>query len=154
MRFLLLAFSALAFAQEPAPAPIELTPAEKLFQEQMTNVTLTGYFTVGDAAETHEDKYTIEKVAKIKADLWSFAARIQYGKRDYRAVVQVPVMFAGDTPVITLNNYLIKGHGVFGARILIFNGMYAGTWGAKDHGGKMFGKIVRNEPTQGIESAK
>jgi hypothetical protein len=55
------------------------------------------------------------------------------------------VKWAGDTPVLTLSNYLIKGQGVYSARILIFNGMYAGTWGAQDHGGKMFGKIVKNE---------
>jgi hypothetical protein len=24
--------------------------------------------------------------------------------------------------------------------------MYAGTWGAQAHGGKMFGKIVKNDP--------
>ena len=59
--------------------------------------------------------------------------------------MEVPIKWAGETPVLTLANYLIKGHGVFSARILIYNGMYAGTWGAPDHGGKMFGKIVKNE---------
>ena len=33
------------------------------------------------------------------------------------------------------------------ARILIHQGRYAGTWGAPDHGGLMFGKIVKNEPS-------
>jgi hypothetical protein len=135
-------------ASQPAAAKVDLNAAEKQFQEQMTNVTLTGFFTVGDAAETHEDRYTVESVAKVKEDVWNFAAKIQYGAKEYKATVPVPVKWAGDTPVLTLNQYLIKGQGVYSARILIFNGMYAGTWGAQDHGGKMFGKIVKNDPAQ------
>ena len=58
--------------------------------------------------------------------------------------MQVPVKWADNTPVLTLESYLIQGQGVYSARILVFNGMYAGTWGAQDHGGKMFGDIVKN----------
>ena len=72
--------------------------------------------------------------------------RIQYNKKDYKATVKVPVKWAGDTPVLMLQNYLIQGQGVFSARILIHNGMYAGTWGNQKQGGKMFGKVVKNEP--------
>jgi hypothetical protein len=136
---------ALTSAQEATPGAA-LTAAEKQFQESMTNVTLTGFFTVGDEPGTHEDSYLIERVTKVKDDLWSFDARISYNKREFKASVEVPVKWAGETPVLTLSNYLIKGQGVFSARILIYNGMYAGTWGAQDHGGKMFGKIVKNEP--------
>jgi len=145
------ALSTLAFAQEVTPAPtsaivpVEMNGLEKDFQAAMTNVTLTGFFTVADTNETHDDKYTIEKVVKIKPDVWNFDARIQYGKRDFKATVAVPVQWAGDTPVLTLNQYLIQGH-VYSARILIHKGRYAGTWGASDHGGLMFGKIVKNEP--------
>jgi thiosulfate/3-mercaptopyruvate sulfurtransferase len=127
------------------PAAVELNAAEKRFQESMTGVTLTGFFTVGDSGETHEDRYTIGKIAKIGDDLWNFDASIKYGAREFKATVQVPVKWAGDTPVLTLQSYLIKGQGVYSARILVFNGMYAGTWGAQDHGGKMFGKIVKNQ---------
>lgn len=123
-----------------------MTPAEQQFQQAMTNVTLTGFFTSGESPEAKEDKYSIDRVTKIKEDTWNFEARIQYGTREFKATIPVPVKWAGDTPVLTLSNYLIKGHGVFSARILIYNGMYAGTWGAQDHGGKMFGKIVKNPP--------
>jgi hypothetical protein len=131
-------------AQEPSQ-PIEMTGDEKQFQASLTGVTLTGYFTVGDGAETHADKYTIEKLVKIKPGVWNFDARIQYGSRDFKATVAVPVEWAGDTPVLTLKQYLIQGQ-VYSARILIFGGRYAGTWGAQDHGGLMFGKVVKNEP--------
>jgi hypothetical protein len=131
---------------QPAPAtPLELNDAEKQFQAALTGVTLTGFFTVSDSAETHEDRYTVEKVTKIKPGVWNFDARIQYGNRDFKATVAVPVEWAGDTPVLTLKQYLIQGK-VYSARILIHNGRYAGTWGAPDHGGLMFGKIVKNEP--------
>ncbi|MDZ4797401.1 MAG: hypothetical protein SGI92_04520 [Bryobacteraceae bacterium] len=112
----------------------------------MTDVTMTGFFTVGDAGETREDRYTIKKIVKLADDLWNFDASIKYGEKEFNATVKVPVKWAGDTPVITLANYMIKGQGVYSARILIHNGMYAGTWGAQAKGGKMFGKIVKNTP--------
>lgn len=143
MRWAIFLLALCGFAQD---TPVVLTPLEKQFQESLDNVTLTGWFTVGDAGDTKEDKYTIEKVTKVKDGVWKFDARIQYNKKDYRAAVEVPVLWAGETPVLTLKSYLIPGQGVFSARILIHNGMYAGTWGAQDHGGKMFGKIVKNPP--------
>ena len=146
MLLLITALGLAALAQETAPPPaIEMTAAEKKFQEQMTNVTLTGFFTVGDSKDAQEDRYTIERVTKIKEDVWNFEAKIEYNKKEFKATIPVPVKWAGDTPVMTLNNYLIKGHGVYSARILVFNGMYAGTWGAQAHGGKMFGMIVKKD---------
>ena len=142
-----LSLAAALFAQTQDPPPPPLTAAEKEFQEAMTNVTLTGYFTVGDSGEPHDDRYIVERVSKAGDDIWNFDARIQYNKKDYKATVKVPVKWAGETPVLMLQNYLIQGQGVFSARILIHNGMYAGTWGSQKQGGKMFGKIVRNEPS-------
>lgn len=134
-------------ASAPA-AEAPMNAAEKQFKESMSNVTLKGFFTAGDAPETKEDGYIIGKITKIGDDLWAFEATIEYNTRPFKATVNVPVKWAGDTPVLTLSNYLIKGHGVFSARILIYGGMYAGTWGTQSQGGKMFGKIVKNEPAQ------
>lgn len=146
--FVLLA-AAFALAQETAPPPLELNAAEKQFQESLNNVTLVGYFTQGDGAELHDDKYVIERVTKIKEDTWKFEARIQYNKKDFKVGMNLPVKFAGDTPVISLTNFAVPGFGSFTARVVMYNGEYAGTWGSagKDaHGGKLFGKIVKNEP--------
>ncbi len=134
---------AAAMAQESAPS-VEMTPAEKQFEEMLNNVTLTGFFTVGDSPDTRPDRYVIERVTKVKEDVWTFEARVQYNNKEFKAAIPVPVKWAGDTPVLMLANYSIPGQGVFSARILIYNGMYAGTWGAQDHGGKMFGKVVKN----------
>lgn len=144
MRILLaFAFCAcLSLAQETKP--VEMNAAEKNFQESMTNVTFTGFFTVGDDPATHEDRYAIGKITKIGDDLWNFEASIKYGQKEFKATVKVPVKWAGDTPVLTLANYLIQGQGVYSARVLIYQGQYVGTWGAQDHSGKMFGKIVKN----------
>ena len=133
--------------QQPAPTapPVAMNDLEKQFQETLTNASLTGFFTVGDSAEARPDKYTIENLTKIDAETWKFDARIQYGGRDYRASVNVPVKWAGETPVLTLSQYAIPGQGVFSARILIHNGMYAGTWGNPTTGGKMFGMVVKND---------
>ena len=138
-----------AMAQDAAPPPMELNATEKQFQEALNNVTLIGFFTQGDTAELHDDKYVIERVTKVKEDIWKFEARIQYNKKDFKVAMPLPVKFAGDTPVISLTNFAVPGFGSFTARVVMYNGAYAGTWGsagANGHGGKLFGKIVKNEP--------
>src|SRR5262245_3019043 len=115
----LLAAMSLA-AQQTAPAStataiprapaVELNGAEKQCKESTSNVSLRGFLTVGDESQPKEDGYTIGKITKIGEDLWSFDASIEHNGRAFKAVVKVPVKWAGDTPVLTLSNYLIKGH--------------------------------------------
>lgn len=137
-------FAFAAFAQEAATP--QLNPAEKQFQEMLANVTLVGFYTRGDGKELLEDRYVIERVTKIKDDLWKFEARIQYNKKDMKMAMNLPVKFAGDTPVISLTNFGIPGSGNFSARVVFHDGAYAGTWAPTGKtGGKMFGKIVKNE---------
>jgi hypothetical protein len=146
---ILLFIGGFVLAQDAAPPPLELNAAEKQFQEALNNVTLIGYFTQGDGAELHDDKYVIERVTKVKEDTWKFEARIQYNKKDFKVAMPLPVKFAGDTPVISLTNFTVPGFGSFTARVVMYNGAYAGTWGsagANGHGGKLFGKIVKNDP--------
>ncbi|MBX9603504.1 MAG: hypothetical protein K2X35_21030 [Bryobacteraceae bacterium] len=135
-----------ASAQEAPPAP-SLTPAEKEFQESMNNVQLVGFFTTGDSEKLSGDKYTIERVTKVKDDTWKFEARIQYNGKDFKMGLPVPVKWAGNTPVIAVDNYTIPGYGTFNARVVIHQSDYAGTWSGtangKTWGGKMFGKIVK-----------
>ena len=145
---LFLSLGSFMLAQDTAPPAVELNDAEKVFQEALHNVTLLGYFTQGDSAELHDDKYVIERVTKVKEDTWKFEARIQYNKKDFKVAMNLPVKFAGDTPVISLTNFAVPGFGSFTARVVMYNGAYAGTWGsagANGHGGKLFGKIVKND---------
>ena len=93
-----------------------------------------------------EDKYTIESVTKGPGDLWWFKARIQYGGHDV-TVPSLPlkVLWAGDTPVITVDKMPFPGLGTYTARVLIYDNKYVGTWDGANHGGTLFGKIVKAE---------
>ena len=141
---LLLALLATFFltAQEPA-----LTAPERLFQESLTNVTLDGFYTNGNGGELKQDRYVIEKIGKASGNLWKFDVRIQYNGKDLAVALPVPILWAGDTPVVSLTNFTIPGSGTFTARVLFHDGAYVGTWaGANGHGGKMFGAIRKNAP--------
>jgi hypothetical protein len=131
-------------AAQPAPA-VEMTPVEQEFQKSMTNVILVGSYTVGDSTELHDDRYVIEGVTKVKDGLWKFAARVQYNKKDVPVAINVPVLFAGDTPVLSLPRQTVEGLGLYEARLLIYKNGYAGTWSGATGGGKMFGNIVKND---------
>lgn len=134
--------------QQPEPA-VAMSPGEQEFQQLMTNVVLQGYFTVGDGTELRNDRYVIDRVTKVRDGLWRFAARIQYNNKDMPVTIDVPVFFAGDTPVISLTRQAVQGMGTYDTRLVIYNGGYAGTWGGGAGGGKMFGNIIKNEPAAG-----
>lgn len=121
-----------------------MTPAEQRFQDSMRNVRLTGFYSAGDSGELRADKYVIERISKATGKLWKFEVRIQYNGKDLPIAIPVPIEWAGETPVVTLDHFTIPGSGTFSARVLFHDGAYAGTW-ARDggHGGKMFGKIEK-----------
>ena len=122
-----------------------LTAAEKAFQEALQNVTLTGLYTTGDGSELKQDRYVIEKIGKAGENLWKFDVRIQYNGKDIAIAIPVPILWAGETPVVTLTNFTVPGSGTFTARVLFHDGAYVGTWkSSAGHGGKMFGAIRRN----------
>jgi hypothetical protein len=147
MRLAVFLLPMLVRAQDTPP---ELNAAEKQFQDSMVNVKLTGYYTLGDSAELHDDSYVIEKVTKIKEDTWKFEAKILYNKKDFKVAMNLPVKFAGDTPVISLTDFTVPGFGKFTARVVFYNGTYAGTWSGvgAGHGGTLFGKIMKNDAPQ------
>jgi hypothetical protein len=138
------------------PAEPSQEELEKQFAEKMSGATLVGRFTVTGLADDKplaEDRYTLGTVKKLKGDLWSIEARIQYGGRDVKLTLALPVKWAGDTPVISVTNVAFPGLGTYSARIVIYEDQYAGTWGGKDHGGQMFGKIVKGEPASEAKGA-
>ena len=141
-------------AQPPAAAPPaadESKPAanrkelERKFAETMSGAVLVGHFTTtGKQAELPKpERYTLGKVSKLQGDLWQFETRIQYGDHDLKVPLAINVYWAGDTPVISLTKLAIPGLGTFTSRVLVYDGEYAGTWSAGDHGGHLFGKLER-----------
>lgn len=129
----------------PAKAP-DRAALEKEFAESMSGATLVGYFTTnGKESEQglKEEKYRLKSVKKLQGDFWLF--EYQYGDQGKAIPLSLEVKWAGDTPVITLTDFAISGVGTFTARVLFYRGEYAGTWSASDHGGRLFGKVVRKE---------
>jgi len=129
-------------ARKPSTDP--QADLEQKFQQMMSGVTLIGHSaSLKDESTAGEEKYIIEKVSKLGGETWLFNARIQYGSHDVPVPLPVTIKWAGDTPVITITNVTIPGLGTYTARVLLYQDQYAGTWSSKDHGGQVFGKIVR-----------
>jgi hypothetical protein len=119
---------------------------EKKFQETMDGATLVGRFTSrrGDKAEAGgEEKYGIKSVKKLYGDVWLFTAQIKYGNHDAEVPLPLRVLWAGDTPVITLDKFPVPGFGTFSARVLIYDNKYAGTWDGGNHGGVLSGRVTK-----------
>ncbi len=131
-------------ADKPAAKPLSQEELEKQFEETMSGATLVGTFTLGKPdGKLNEEKYTIESVKKLKNGKWQFKSRIQYGGKDMTVPLALDVQWAGDTPVITLTDMPVPGFGTFTSRVLIYRGEYAGTWSGGDHGGHLFGRIIK-----------
>jgi hypothetical protein len=119
---------------------------DKAFEQKMSGITLVGRSTAWKREGlSGEERYMIEKVRKLTGDTWLFQARLKYGSHDVPVPIPLTVMWAGDTPVITLTDLGIPGVGTYTARVLLYGDQYAGTWSGKDVGGQLFGRIVRNE---------
>jgi hypothetical protein len=131
-------------AESTKPTAAEL---ERRFEEQMHDVSLVGFFTASDkpSGKLSEDRYVIEKVVKDKDDIWTFHTRVQYGMHDVPLQLKVPVKWAGDTPVISVTKMSIPLLGTFSARVVLYEGQYAGTWSGAGHGGQLFGRIEKNK---------
>lgn len=131
------------FADETAERKAAL---EREFENTMSGATLVGFFTMdGASADSplREERYTIRKVTPLGNDRWRFDARVQYGNLDVTVPIPLSVLWAGDTPVITLTDMTIPGLGTYTARVLVYRGAYAGTWSGSNYGGQMFGRVER-----------
>jgi len=138
-----------------APAVADRTTLEKEFTESLSGATLVGYFTTNGQNEKglKEEKYKLKNVKKLRGDFWLF--EYQYGDKGAAIPLTLEVKWAGDTPVITLTDAAIPGVGTFTSRVLFYRGEYAGTWSAgADHGGKLFGKIVKEDAGEEEDNEK
>tara|TARA_Y100001934_G_scaffold275076_1_gene368740 strand:- start:405 stop:1079 length:675 start_codon:yes stop_codon:yes gene_type:complete len=120
----------------------------KRFEKTLTNAEMTGQFTiVGKEVPPIKESYTIHSVKKMsQGDYWVFTARIKYGKKDITLPMPLQVKWAGDKPVIYLDNVTIPGLGTFSSYTVIDGDKYAGTWQHGDVGGHMFGTITPAKP--------
>jgi hypothetical protein len=135
----------------PAPKPKTKLSQEELetkFKATLTKATLKGRWCGlkdGQLTPEKEDKYTIIGVNKLAGEAWMINARIQYGNKDFVAPIPVQVKWAGDTPVLTLDDVGMPGGGnSYSARVVIYDHTYAGTWSGGDHAGLLHG-VITNE---------
>jgi hypothetical protein len=124
-----------------------LAEREAALSAMLSGATLEGSFTKSsdEAPKLTSDKYTLGEVKKVDADknLWVFPTRIQYSDKDFTIPLTLPIEWAGDTPVVVVDNVGLPGLGTFSARVLFFNDHYAGYWQHGEVGGNLFGKIHR-----------
>lgn len=152
--------AAAALGPDRSPNPPTTQPAggraalEQRFADTLKDAVFVGTWrmTRSDGLEgkallgaSRADRYTIGSAEKLDGDLWIIRARIQFDGRDVELPVPVEVRWAGDTPVITVDQVGIPGVGVYSARVVVFERFYAGTWRGADYGGVMSGQILTSE---------
>lgn len=126
---------------------------ESEFAALLTNAVLDGTWQatrVGAAMNdtplgpAMKDRYTILAAHKAETDWWLIQARIQYAEQDVVLPVRVRVVWAGDTPVITVDETNFPGLGTYSARVMFHGPFYCGVWKGGGHGGVMSGRVIRN----------
>lgn len=118
---------------------------EEAFAERMSGAQLTGVFT-DDAhpdGPPQRDTYTLGRVEKADGDQWLFETLIEYGDNKVKLPLYLTVKWAGDTPVITMDQVAVGALGTFDARVLFHGDSYAGVWRGATHGGGLVGTIGR-----------
>lgn len=164
------AFSCLAEEKASAPASPHDAPAgereaanardlserEKQLIKMLSGATLEGSFTntsrASEATELSREKYTLGEVRKLGGKLWLIPARIEYGDKDVTLPITLPVEWAGDTPVVVVDNLGLPGFGTVSARVMFFADHYMGYWRHGASGGHLFGTIRRSEKSDDAKS--
>jgi hypothetical protein len=125
--------------------PASLTDLERDFSERMQNVALVGHFTIDGREDMggRPERYEIASVTKVGENDWRFDARITYGNTDVTLPVTVPIVWAGDTPMISITDFEIPTLGTFDTRLIFHDDRYAGSWQHGEFGGLMYGTIER-----------
>ena len=149
--FVLVPVALLLLSVAPRRDDEEQEAREEAFAELLSGATLTGWFTDSnhpDKPPAH-DSYTISKAAKADGDKWLIQSRI--GETGLEAPLYIDVKWAGDTPVMTLDQLAVPGMGSFDARVLFHGKSYAGVWSGAKHGGEMGGRVERVKPADGAK---
>lgn len=141
-------------AQETKPAQAtesrgeETEPREQRLANYLTGATFTGNFTVdGNEDRTPKpESYRIQSCQKLpQENMYRLTVAVRYGDTDGQFPMDLPILWSGRTPVITLDSVWIPGLGTFSARVLLHNGRYAGTWQHGEKGGHLFGEIKTDQ---------
>jgi len=147
----LLSVTPLAAQDKPAGKPSKDDLVKKL-EKTLTGAKFTGNYTAlgKEAKAPTGEEYTIVSAERVDADIWLLKARIKYGNTDKTMPIPLEIQWAGDTPVITMTDMAIPGMGTFSTRVVIYDGMYSGTWRHGEVKGQLFGTITAGDgkPTE------
>ncbi len=135
-------------------AASKLNEKEKAFAKLLTGAVLEGtwrmtYFDkpgeemkLGDPKT---DRYEIVSAVKSGDENWVITARIVYADRDVNLPVPVRVVWADDTPMITLTELTMPILGTYSARVIFHHGFYSGVWYGAGYGGVMSGQVSKSK---------
>jgi hypothetical protein len=145
-------------ATAPAASQPDRATLEKDLAERLSGARLTGYYmSDGQEGPPRHDSYTLRKVEKREGDKWLVTAVMSYGQQSMAIPLEIPIYWAGDTPVISVTNFNIMGMGSYTARVMLYKDHYAGTWSSATHGGYLWGRIEKIDEkatTQSSEPSK
>lgn len=136
----------------PAKRPPDRARLERNFQESLNDVVLLGTFQAMTPDEKtgrivlsppRAERYSIAAATRADDERWRIDARIQYDDHDVTLPVLVRVVWADDTPIISLDEVALPGLGTYSARVMIYRGYYSGTWFGPDCGGVLSGQIFK-----------
>ncbi len=124
---------------------VSLNALEQEFAERMANSVLVGRFVIAGSEDSvpRPERYEIEGDTTGGEDQWRFTARIQYGNTNITLPIVVTMLWAGDTPMVSLTDLTIPLLGTFTARVIFYRDRYAGTWQHDEVGGHLFGVIEK-----------
>ncbi len=131
-------------ATSPEANGAEATVREQRLVKYLTGAKFTGQFSIDGKGfgDLKDETYTIAKCEKLPGkDAYRLTAKIKYGETDGEFPMDLKIVFADNTPVITLDQVWIPGLGTFSARVLVHQGRYSGTWDHDAVGGHLFGKV-------------
>lgn len=138
-------------ARKPSPADVR-KQREDRFKDMLTDVVFLGTWQMTHAdglkgkaplSPPRSERYTIKGVSRGLDDNWVITARVEFADRDVELPFSVRVVWAGDTPVITLDKTALPMLGEYSARVMVYDGFYAGTWFGTNYGGILSGQIVK-----------
>ncbi len=119
---------------------------ERRFEETMSGARLVGKFSIvgmGDDQGPREDLYSVSELEKGADGEWIFTYRMGTGADAPALEIPVRVVWADDTPMLTMTDQKVEGLGTFSVRLLIDGNLYSGTWKHGPAGGHMWGTIEK-----------
>lgn len=121
-------------------------PRVQRIANYLSGAKFTGQFTVDGKPNAKPESYTISSCEPLdESDMYRLKVKIRYGDVDGEFPMDLKILWAGSTPVITLDAIWIPGLGTFSSRVLIHQNRYAGTWQHDEKGGQLFGTIEKSK---------